>query len=237
MDQNKDGRMRRDGKGGTGQKMSQLYSSRSEIQAKKRRMNKMLNTLIGIVLVLIVFVSAGLIFGNDAEEAKPEKELNTEPSKSELKVKENEEKQLNQETEEINEESEEQPIDEENSPYLTEEEDSSQVRITEGEPGSNVEKVIENPAWQPIGTVQSEPHVATYKKNSVDWQEMTRAISYATGLAESDMIIWHLGNNGGPNKAVGTVTSKDQQQVYRVYIDWVENQGWKPVRVEQLKER
>jgi cytoskeletal protein RodZ len=219
--------------------MNHMYSSRSEIQAKKRKANKLLNTLIGIVLVLIVFVSAGLIFGNDAEEAKQEKELKPVPSNTAMKVKENEKKQSNEQSEETitDTESEEQSTDEENSPYLTEEEDSSQVKITEGAPGSNVEKVIENPAWQPIGTVQSEPHAATYDKDSVDWQEMTRAISYATGLAESDMIIWHLGNNGGPNKAVGTVTSRDQKQVYRVYIDWVENQGWKPVRVEQLKQR
>jgi hypothetical protein len=69
----------------------------------------------------------------------------------------------------------------------------------------------------------------------VDWQEMLQAISYATGVDQSNMTVWFLGNNG-PNKSVGTISTKDQSEKYRVYIDWVDGQGWKPVKVEVLNE-
>ena len=63
---------------------------------------------------------------------------------------------------------------------------------------------------------------------------MTKALSYATGIPESDMIIWFLGNNGGPNDAAGTISPKDKSVKYKVYITWVENNGWKPTKIEKL---
>ncbi|EAR63631.1 hypothetical protein B14911_06818, partial [Bacillus sp. NRRL B-14911] len=88
-----------------------------------------------------------------------------------------------------------------------------------------------NPSWQPVGTSQTGEHTAVYE--GVDWNEMVQAITYATGIPESNMTIWFLGNNG-PNQSVGTVSTKDQQEKYRVYIEWVDGQGWKPVKMEEL---
>jgi len=48
------------------------------------------------------------------------------------------------------------------------------------------------------------------------------------------MIVWFIGNNG-PNKAVATISTKDKAQNDKVYIEWVENQGWKPTKVQQLR--
>jgi hypothetical protein len=51
------------------------------------------------------------------------------------------------------------------------------------------------------------------------------------------MTVWYLGNNNGnPNSSIGTVSTKDKQQTYRVYIEWIDGQGWKPTKVEKLVE-
>ncbi|WP_262421774.1 YrrS family protein [Bacillus aquiflavi] len=113
-------------------------------------------------------------------------------------------------------------------------EDSEPV-ITEGGSSPNVKNTVINPAWKPVGTDQTGEHTTVFNKDSADWSEMENAISYATGLSHDNMTIWFLGN-GGENKAIGTVTSKDNQQVYRVYIEWVDGQGWKPTKVEELYE-
>ena len=62
---------------------------------------------------------------------------------------------------------------------------------------------------------------------------MVQAITYGTGIEESNMTIVYLGNNG-PNKSVGTVKQKDTGQEYRVYIEWVDEKGWKPTLIEEL---
>jgi len=62
---------------------------------------------------------------------------------------------------------------------------------------------------------------------------MVQAISYATGIDESNMTIHFLGNNG-ESKSVGTVQAKDTKQKYRVYIEWVDEKGWRPTLVEEL---
>ncbi|KHF31317.1 hypothetical protein LR68_00266 [Anoxybacillus sp. BCO1] len=112
--------------------------------------------------------------------------------------------------------------------------DNVQETVVE-DPNSNVIREIVNPSWQPIGTTQSEPHVTQYDKNSVDWKEMLDAISYATGISSSDLIVWFIGNGGSPNHAVATVSKKDKTEHYKVFIEWVTNEGWKPTKVQQTK--
>jgi|SRR5699024_3438927 len=85
--------------------------------------------------------------------------------------------------------------------------------------------------WNPIGTEQEEPHTMVFEKDSQDWLEMEEAMKLATELDE--LIIWWLGNDGD-QKAVGTVTSNDQSETYRVYLSWIENEGWQPTKVEVL---
>lgn len=97
-----------------------------------------------------------------------------------------------------------------------------------------VKETIINTSWEPVGTSQSGEHVSVYDTNSVDWQEKLEAITYATGLAEGDMYVMHIGNGGGPQKSIGTVQSKDMSKKYRVHLEWVEKEGWKPVKMDIL---
>lgn len=64
---------------------------------------------------------------------------------------------------------------------------------------------------------------------------MESAIRLAAGLAEGDMITWWL-QNGGDQKVIGTVSNRSETQTYRVYLSWMDNQGWQPTLVEVLKE-
>ncbi|KOP83536.1 DNA primase [Bacillus sp. FJAT-21945] len=224
---------------------SSSRESRSELRGKRRKTNLVLNMLIGLVILLIIFVSVKIFFGGNDENAaekeqkieskQDEKDIDTEENKNSAIDENKDEKQTESETEntdESEENSADTEADDEIDPIPANEEEAV---VTEGGSNGNVKKTIENPSWNPIGTTQTGEHYAVYDKESVDWAEMLQAISYATGVDQSNMNVWFLGNNGF-NKSVGTITTKDQKQIYRVYIDWVDGQGWKPTKVEELNE-
>lgn len=192
-------------------------SSRFAKRSKQRKVNRVLNTFIALVFGLILFFGWKWLFAND----RPVKETNTSPQSVEVETNEppNDEQPSETETE-INEQQSNDTVEE----------------TVVDDPNSNVIREIVNPSWQPIGTTQSEPHVTQYDKNSVDWKEMLDAISYATGISSSDLIVWFIGNGGSPNHAVATVSKKDKTEHYKVFIEWVTNEGWKPTKVQQLKE-
>ncbi|MGG3955233.1 DUF1510 family protein [Bhargavaea massiliensis] len=191
-------------------------SSRFAKRSKQRKVNRVLNTFIAIVFALILFFGWKWLFAND----RPVKETNTSPQSVEVETNEppNDEQPSETETE-INEQQSNDTVEE----------------TVVDDPNSNVIREIVNPSWQPIGTTQSEPHVTQYDKNSVDWKEMLDAISYATGISSSDLIVWFIGNGGSPNHAVATVSKKDKTEHYKVFIEWVTNEGWKPTKVQQFK--
>ncbi len=91
-----------------------------------------------------------------------------------------------------------------------------------------------NPSWKPIGTEQGAKPEMKFKEGTVDWSEMKKAISYAVDVPESQLIFDFIGNNGN-NKAYGNVRDKQNKKKYKVNIDWVENQGWKPASVQVVK--
>ncbi|MDI6680065.1 FMN-dependent NADH-azoreductase [Bacillus wiedmannii] len=105
----------------------------------------------------------------------------------------------------------------------------------EGEKTASQEKGSQtNPSWKPIGTVQGAKPEMKFKEGTVDWSEMKKAISYAVDVPESQLIFDFIGNNGD-NKAYGNVRDKQSNKKYKVDIDWVENQGWKPASVQVVK--
>lgn len=221
--------------------LSNLHvNSRYEKRDKRRKTNIVLNTLITIVTLLILVIGYQLMFGgSDAGKTakyneQPDIKLANEQNSNEKAIADNEE-----EIDKTDKELDENSVKEADSEEIVDEETITedpfeQATITEGEPGSGIVETIENPGWSPVGTTQTEHNSTNYTKGSKDWNEMTKALSYATGIPESDMIIWFLGNNGGPNDAVGTISPKDQSVKYKVYITWVENQGWKPTKIEKV---
>ncbi len=208
----------------------QTRSSRHLQPSRNKKLDKLLNVLIGVVVVLII-ITATYVFKwqDDADQAvkdEPaqeeksgdnEKEVDKEPAKEQ-------DKDLAVE--------EDKTSEEESEPDTSQEEQGTSEESTSDNP--IVDKVITNKNWQPTPTTQTGQHVSSYDDKSVDWAEKVATVSTVTGIEQSNMIIWRMQNNGGPNSSVATVSTNDKSQMYRVSMEWVENEGWKPVKLEQL---
>jgi hypothetical protein len=208
--------------------------SRSTYRAKRKKTNIILNSLIAIVLALILFVAYTIFLSGD-DKAAPKKEdtKTTENQSSEKVAKDTEKSDAAKESEEESD-TEENSVEESEEASAPEQEDSQAI-ITEGDGSSNIVRTIENPAWKPVGTVQTGEHTPVYDSSSVDWQEMLKAISYATGLEEGNMTLYWLGRDKTTGTgSFSTVASKDKQQKYNVYLEWVDGEGWRPTKVEEL---
>ncbi|PGY07510.1 YrrS family protein [Bacillus sp. AFS031507] len=221
-------------------------NSRSGYRSKRKKTNIVLNSLIIVVLLLIIFVAYN-IFATGNDNASPKKEsTKTEQKDNKDEQKESETVTTNDDDsvtdpaaeEELSEDAattEDSSTSEDNT--TPEGADESQAVVTEGDGNSNVVKATENPAWQPVGTSQTGEHTPVYDQSSADWQEMLNAISYATGLDKGNMTVYWLGRDRSTtNGSFGTVASKDKQQKFNVYLQWVDGQGWKPTKVEELAE-
>jgi hypothetical protein len=209
--------------------------SRSTNRAKRKKTNLILNSLIVIVLALIFFVAYTIFLSGDDKAAPKEEQTKTAANESSEKEDKNTEDKTPVEETEKDSDSEESTDEESEEATAPEQEDDSQAVITEGDGSSNVLRTIENPAWKPVGTVQTGEHTPVYDKSSVDWQEMLTAISYATGLEQSNMTVYWLGRDKTTGTgSFSTVASKDNTQKYNVYLQWVDGEGWKPVKVEEL---
>lgn len=216
-------------------KKSLNEKTRSLLRAKRRKTNIVLNTLIVIVLLLIVVVTVNVFFGDDKTASKEDAERASALSQSGQEKKDtNTDNQEKVRTSKDKNKEKDQDIDQDidKDGDLSEKDDvKDQEIVTEGGSDPKVKKTIVNPTWEPVGTSRTGQHFNEY--SGADWDEMVQAISYGTGIDPSNMTILFLGNNG-PDKSVGTVKQKDTQQEYRVYIEWVDEKGWKPTQVEEL---
>ncbi|AVM24744.1 YrrS family protein [Bacillus pumilus] len=218
-------------------------NSRFEHRDKRRKANMVLNILIGIVVVLILVVASSLLIFN-----RPPKDVANEPSKTAPATSEN--KQNSEEdvkdpkkdtSDDDADAKKDDSSDQDDDTKKTDDEEKTNkdalkdAKETDGGKTSDVDKTYESDDWEPVGTEQSGSHTATYDSNSKDWKEMIKAMSYATGISEDQLTVLWLGNNGGPQDAKGTIRDKSTGERYRVEITWVDEKGWKPVKVEKLK--
>ncbi|WP_339172109.1 YrrS family protein [Solibacillus sp. FSL R5-0691] len=209
----------------------QQYAEQKTKQTKFQKADKRLNYLIAIVAVLIV---ATLIF-IITQEPEPKNEAEQEDSAEEVAT--------DVQDEDTGQESEENET-ETNVPEEVEEEDtasdeSEQPTSESGEIVSpsddpSVKEVITNPNWPAYPTAQTGNHVSTYEKGHIDYEEKLKAIFSVIDLQQENSIVLRVNNNGSAESAIAVVTSMDKEQKYRVSIEWVDNEGWKPVQVEVL---
>lgn len=216
-------------------------SSRVNKFEKRRKNTKLMSILIVAACFLIVLLLGLWIFSpNDEPNEKVEStnpnhvsegdsETETDDSVSEQESTETEENSSG-EDESINEQSEESDSSQESDNQTVERQTSDPVAADD----DNVISAF-TADWQPVGTEQSGPHTVVYEAGSQDRIEMENAIRLASGLAEDDMITWWL-KRGGDQQVIGTVSNRDETETYRVYISWIDNQGWQPTLVEVLNE-
>ncbi|MER0139302.1 DUF1510 family protein [Bacillus safensis subsp. safensis] len=218
-------------------------NSRFEHRDKRRKANMVLNILIGIVVVLILVVASSLLIFNKPKDTDVAKEPSkTAPATSENKQNSQEDvKDPKKDTSDDSDAKKEDSSDQDDEKKKTDDEEKpnkdalKDAKETDGGKTSDVDKTYENDDWEPVGTEQSGSHTATYDSSSKDWKEMIKAMSYATGISEDQMTVLWLGNNGGPQDAKGTIRDKSTGERYRVEITWVDEKGWKPVKVEKLR--
>lgn len=216
------------------------FDTRLDQRNHKRKKNNILNILIGIVILLIIIVTVSIVTGDDEKET-----ANTSKTESSLQ-EENESVKLEEEVEskdEVETSTESTNSTSSNENTTTEKEENVSTDINEAEAGTvttessadaNVESVIVDSGWQPIGTAQSGDHVSSYDSESVDWDEKVKALAYAANLDTSNMYVKYIGNGGSPQKSIGTVTSKDGSEIYRISLEWIDGEGWKPTKKEKL---
>ncbi|OFD57596.1 hypothetical protein BWGOE4_30220 [Bacillus mycoides] len=182
----------------------------------------------------------------DKEAAKIEEKKNEDKEAAKIEEKKNEDKEATKIEEKKNEDKEAAKIEEKKNKdketaHLEEKQKVEEPVKTNGNENKEGEKTISqekgsqtNPSWKAIGTEQGAKPAMKFKEGTVDWNEMKKAISYAVDVPESQLIFDFIGNNGN-NKAYGNVRDKQSNKKYKVDIDWVENQGWKPVSVQVVK--
>ncbi|MDF9483694.1 DUF1510 family protein [Bacillus cereus] len=169
----------------------------------------------------------------DKETAKIEEKKNEDKETAKIEEKKTEDKEAAKIEEKKNEDKEAAQLEEksktEKSVKTNGTENNEEEKTASQEKGSQT-----NPSWKPIGTEQGAKPEMKFKEGTVDWSEMKKAISYAVDVPESQLIFDFIGNNGN-NKAYGNVRDKQNNKKYKVNIDWVENQGWKPVSVQVVR--
>ncbi|PFQ70187.1 FMN-dependent NADH-azoreductase [Bacillus cereus] len=203
--------------------------SRFQAKQQNRRNKGIFNIAFSVVIVTVGIVTYQLFFTSDTSK----KAIAQEKKVAKIEEKKNEDKEAAKIEEKKNEDKEaahlevKQKVEE---PVKTNENENK-----EGEKTISQEKGSQtNSSWKAIGTEQGAKPAMQFKEGTVDWNEMKKAISYAVDVQESQLIFDFIGNNGN-NKAYGNVRDKQSNKKYKVDIDWVENQGWKPVSVQVLK--
>ncbi|WP_217586786.1 YrrS family protein [Lentibacillus saliphilus] len=210
--------------------------SRMDKFEKRRKNSKSISIFLVIGSILIVLLIALMVFGgrdDKADEETPGDERSQLQSESDRDL----------ETETHDEETEDGQADtdtpgqenDENGESETPEEaqNDGEKEQLESEDDIVIESFTDN--WAPIGTEQTGPHTVVYEAGSQDRIEMEQAIRVATGLSETDMVTWWLERNGD-QKVRATVSNKNQDETYRVYLSWIDKEGWQPTQVDVLKE-
>ncbi|MDP1417496.1 YrrS family protein [Peribacillus simplex] len=235
--------------------------SRFNQRDQKRKVNKIYNIAISIVSILIVIVAVTIFLSDDGTETKkattePKQIADTDQEKVVDKPAGKEE-ETDSEKEDAVGDSEATEEEAEEDSKATEEEDSkateedaeekaedgadpekagdAELEEVESSGDGNVAAAYTSEDWKPVGTEQSGEHTTSFEKGSVDWNEMSKAIASGAGIDEGSMKLWWLQNGGSSNTAIGTVSEGDNPKTFRVYIEWVDGSGWKPVKVEELK--
>ncbi|WP_409370125.1 YrrS family protein [Lysinibacillus sp. 38-6] len=209
----------------------QTRSSRHLQPSRNKKLDKILNVLIGIVIILIVLTATYVFkWQDDAQDdvkEEPVQEQKNDDGDKEPPNKNDSSDKGNQPTEE-----EQSGEEDETSPEDPQPEQNTAVETTSDDPIVN--RVVTDKNWKPTPTTQTGAHVSSYDSSSVDWAEKLATVTAVTGITNDNMIVWRVQNNGGANKAIATVSTKDKSEMYRVSMEWIDNEGWLPVKLEQL---
>ncbi|PFK45742.1 FMN-dependent NADH-azoreductase [Bacillus cereus] len=210
--------------------------SRFQQKQQKRRQNGVLNIAIVIVLLAVAVVAYQLFVPNTTEQVSSQEKKVSQETKKESKAEKKEDKEEDKEEqakleEQKKKEEEEKKAEEEKQ--KAEEEAKANEKVPAEKTQPKATDAYTKSSWKPIGTTQGATPAMTFQQGTADWNEMKQAISTAIEIPVEQLVIHRIGNNG-QQKAYGNVQDKQSGKRYYVNIDWVENEGWKPVLVQTL---
>ncbi|NWO13256.1 MULTISPECIES: YrrS family protein [Virgibacillus] len=216
--------------------------SRVDKFEKRRKNTKSISIFLIIGAVLVLILLGTWMFGGGDESSEENKDTSNEQAEAEdngtedNKEGDNNDQFTRVEDDEDNTQSSDNEKDEQDNIKEEEQaEDNSSVETEQVESSDdNVVKAFTGD-WKPIGTEQKGTHTTNYNEGSQDRKEIKTAVTQVTGLDKNSMVTHWVGNGGSPEKVEATVSAEDNTQIYRVYLIWVEEKGWKPTKVEQLK--
>lgn len=216
--------------------------SRVDKFEKRRKNTKSISIFLIIGAVLVLILLGTWMFGGGDESSEENKDTSNEQAEAEdngtedSKEGDNNDQFTRVEDDEDNTQSSDNEKDEQDNIKEEEQaEDNSSVETEQVESSDdNVVKAFTGD-WKPIGTEQKGTHTTNYNEGSQDRKEIKTAVTQVTGLDKNSMVTHWVGNGGSPEKVEATVSTEDNTQIYRVYLTWVEEKGWKPTKVEQLK--
>lgn len=202
---------------------------------KKRKNTKSISILMVAGAILIVLVIGIGIFGGGEEKNNASSEVvisnpeSTGSSTPQIEITDSEANEQADAAEQNEKENEEDSEKEE-----TEEEESNEEKeLEQAEPTDDHVVEAYTADWEPIGTKQEGPHTTNYSDGSQDRIEIKQAVVEITGLDPDSMIEWRIAN-GGDQKVVATVSDQDKTEIYRVFLSWIDGEGWKPTQLERL---
>ncbi|HDR7776204.1 FMN-dependent NADH-azoreductase [Bacillus anthracis] len=211
--------------------------SRFQQKQQKRRQNGVLNIAIAIVLILVAIVAYQLFVPDTKEQAsssdKKVAQQTTKENKSEKAKGKEETKKNEQEKAEAKKEEEKLKAEEEQK--KAEEEAKANEKVPAEKTVSKAKDAYTKSSWKAVGTEQGSSPAMTFKQGSSDWNEMQSAIAAGVEVPKEQLVFHFVGRDKtGKSKAYGDVQDKQSGKRYYVNIDWVENEGWKPVLVQTL---
>ncbi|MBR3120226.1 YrrS family protein [Paenibacillus sp. 7884-2] len=202
---------------------------------EKRRKNTKLISIFLIAGALLIIILLGMwLFGGGDDETE-EQTGNNENESSDFLITEEDEEDAEGNNPEQEESENDLASDEEAENENEENNADEEIETESAEPSDDNVAEAYTGDWSPVGTEQEGPHTTTFDEGSQDRIEMRRAITQATGLTGDDMIEWWI-ENGGDQKVIATVSDTAETEVFRVFLSWVDNEGWQPTKVEILIE-
>ncbi|AWE08129.1 hypothetical protein DCE79_12325 [Lysinibacillus sp. 2017] len=207
----------------------QQYAEQKANESKFDKVNHYLNYLIAIVAVLIIFTLWFIL----SKDSKPDTDVAEAPEQAETVDKDT--------NTSSNEENEDSPSEEGESETATSDDETTDETtnqasetIVNSSSDPTVSEVQTNPDWQAYPTEQTGEHVSAFEKGNIDYEEKLKAIFSVIDLQQENSIVLSVRNNGNTKSAIAVVTSMDKEKKYRVSIEWIDGEGWKPVQLEVL---
>lgn len=200
---------------------------------KENKMNRTLNYLIALVSVLLVITLGVIFIVWDEDEA--EEQLQTEDAALEAEnphaVEEDKQEDETEAGQSATTNDATNDQSDENDSTVDANQDEAVINASDD---PLVAEIWTSDAWQAYPTVQTGEHQSTFTQGHIDYEEKLQSIFSVVPIEQQESIIWSVKNNGNAKSAIAVISSNDKTQKYRVAIEWIEQQGWKPVQVEVL---